>query len=82
MSTVRDRCDVVSALIAKWHTGAMRPKDRDSYEQHLLFCPPCLIQNDKARLALAALSTAASQPPPADLVRQLTDQLTSRMRGR
>jgi hypothetical protein len=76
MRAVDARCDVLAGLVGSWHTGTMREVDRDAYEQHLLFCPPCLVQNDKARLAFAALPAAPNEPPPDDLVRRLADQLT------
>lgn len=78
MKAVDVRCDVLSGLIGQWHAGTLRDADRDAYEQHLLFCPPCLVQNDKARLSFAALSAAATEPPPEDLVHRLTDQVGSR----
>ncbi len=77
MRTVDVRCDVLSGLIGQWHAGTLRDADRDAYEQHLLFCPPCLVQNDKARLSFTALSAAATQPPPEGLVHRLTDRVRS-----
>ena len=56
-------CDVIFGLLGRWHDGDMAEHDRDAYEQHLLFCPPCLQQNDKLRLALAALGQAARDEP-------------------
>jgi hypothetical protein len=65
------RCDALSTLVVRWHTGMMLERDHDAYEQHLLFCPPCLVQNDKARLSLAALPAGANEVPPEDLVARL-----------
>jgi hypothetical protein len=59
----------------------MREADRNSYEQHLLFCPPCLAQNDKARPSLAALAGAAATPPPEDLLGRLTAMVDARAPG-
>lgn len=56
-------CEVVFGLIGRWHDGDMNERDRDAYEQHLLFCPPCLQQNDKLRRALGALGRAVSGEP-------------------
>ena len=64
MSLVNDRCDVVSALIGRWHAGTMDDVDRSGFEQHLLCCPPCLQQNDKAALGLAALHSVATRRRP------------------
>jgi hypothetical protein len=55
----------------------MRDADRDAFEQHLLFCPPCMAQNDKAGLALAALTSAPTTPPPGDLVDRLAARVTA-----
>ena len=71
MSLANDRCDVVSALIGRWHAGTMNEADRSGFEQHLLCCPPCLRQNDKAALGLAALHEAATGSPPDGLVEDL-----------
>jgi hypothetical protein len=65
----------VSNLVIRWQTGELPEADRDAYEQHLLFCPPCLAQNDKARLALAALAAAAAGSPPAELLARLVGQV-------
>ena len=64
-------CDLVAGLMSRWWDGDMDDRDRDAYEQHLLFCPPCMVQNDKARVALTALARAAREPVPADLHRDL-----------
>lgn len=70
------RCDWLSDLIEPWHAGTMREKDRNGYEQHLLCCPPCLAQNDKATLAFAALPSAGTAAqPPEDLMTRLLTQL-------
>jgi len=58
-------------LIGRWQKGLLSDVHRDSFEQHLLVCPPCLAQNDKARLAFAALTAARAKSPPEDLVRRL-----------
>lgn len=65
------RCDVVFGLIGRWLDGEMTERDADAYEQHLLFCPPCLAQNDKARLGLAALGDALAAAPDDELRRRL-----------
>jgi Putative zinc-finger len=60
-------CDVISGLMGRWRDGDLPERDSNAYEQHLLFCPPCLIRNDKARLALDALRGAATAAPGDDL---------------
>jgi hypothetical protein len=69
------RCDAISGLVGRWQKGLLSDIHRHAYEQHLLFCPPCLVQNDKARLAFAALPAAATEPPPVDLVRRMAARL-------
>lgn len=41
----------------------MPDDDRTGFEQHLLCCPPCLQQHDKATRAMAALPAAAPSAP-------------------
>lgn len=81
MRAVDSRCDVVSSLISSWHDGSMRDADRSGYEQHLLFCPPCLAQNDKARLALGALHSPPSASPPPELLDRLVRRLQTPVEG-
>lgn len=69
------RCDGLSHLVGSWHTGTMREADRNGYEQHLLFCPPCMVQNQKAGLAFAALRSAGPGGPAVHLVDRLTARL-------
>lgn len=71
MNAVDARCDVISGLLGRWHAGTLRAADRDAFEQHLLFCPPCLAQHDKARLAVAALVRAPGTAAPVALVERL-----------
>jgi hypothetical protein len=68
-------CAVVVGLMGRWHDGDMDERDRDAYEQHLLFCPPCLQQNGKTRRVLAALARIAAEEPDGDLVHRLTRSL-------
>jgi hypothetical protein len=57
-------CRTMVKVMGRWLDGELSEGDSDGYEQHLLFCPACLVHNDKTRLALAALrrtpTTAAS----------------------
>ena len=71
MDVSNTQCKMIVPLIVKWHTGAMRDVDRDGYEQHLLVCPPCLVQSDKAALALGALRAARKPQPEPDFMSQL-----------
>ena len=64
-------CDVIFGLVGRWHDGDMAARDRDAYEQHLLFCPPCLRQNDKLRLALTALGQIARSEPDQEIQSRL-----------
>jgi len=61
-------CSVIMGLLGRWHDGEMDEQDRDAYEQHLLFCPPCLLQNDKARRVLGALARVGDELPDPDEV--------------
>ncbi|MEU8340222.1 zf-HC2 domain-containing protein [Spirillospora sp. NPDC048832] len=64
-------CEVVSGLLFRWQAGALPEAERDAYEQHLLFCPPCMAQNDKAHAALSALGSVAAAMPDEALRRRL-----------
>jgi len=75
MHSVGPACDVVSGLISRWHAGSIRDTDREPYEEHLLCCPPCLAQNDKARAALAALQDVPTTPAAEDLTARLVQQV-------
>jgi hypothetical protein len=83
-SAAEARCKVVSTLAGSWHADTLRAPDRDTYEQHLLFCPPCLVQNDKAGLAFGALRVvgAGEEPAPEALVRELMSLVAAGARGR
>lgn len=77
MIATSQTCNVIVGLVGRWHKGRLSELHRNAYEQHLLFCPPCLVQHDKARLAFDALRTVATESPSADLVRRLTERLTA-----
>jgi hypothetical protein len=68
-------CETVGALMTRWYDQALTDIESDGYEQHLLLCPPCLVQAAKLRTALGALRALGSAPSPgaatADLVRGL-----------
>jgi hypothetical protein len=55
-------CEVISGLVGRWQDGDMSDHDRDAFEQHLLFCPPCLIQIDRMRIGLAVLASVSPMP--------------------
>jgi hypothetical protein len=76
--TVSDvTCETVGALMTRWYDQALTDIESDAYEQHLLLCPPCLVQAGKLRTALGALQALGSAPPPgastADLVSGLAE---------
>lgn len=68
-------CDVIVGLIGRWLDADLDESDSDAYEQHLLFCPPCLIQAGKTRLALTALGNAPVARPGDDLRLRLAESL-------
>ncbi|MFA1549449.1 zf-HC2 domain-containing protein [Actinomadura chokoriensis] len=71
MRAVDVSCEVISGLLFRWQGGALPEADRDAYEQHLLFCPPCMAQNDKAHVALSALGAVPAARPDEALRRRL-----------
>jgi hypothetical protein len=76
-------CQVLTGLRWQWFDHTLPEEDTEAYEEHLLFCPPCLVENDKARVALVALRDAAVPVPVESLVRRLaatTQQALGRQR--
>lgn len=71
MNDIDSRCNVVSGLIGRWHLGRLREVDLEAFEQHLLYCPPCLVQHDKARAALGVLRSVPDSTAPPRLVEDL-----------
>jgi len=64
-------CQTIGGLLSRWYDGALAEVESDMYEQHLLVCPPCQRQNDKLRIALAAIPVVADARPGDDLVTEL-----------
>ena len=74
MNAAEIDCATIARLRWPWLDGELGPADSDAYEQHLLFCPPCLTMTANARAALHALVGAAGDgdEPPPDLLALLT----------
>ena len=53
-------CHTADRLLGRWYDGQIDPEDATLYEQHLLQCPPCLVENQWLRAALHALQDAAT----------------------
>lgn len=70
-------CAVVVGLMGRWRTGELE-SDRDAFEEHLLFCPPCLTHNDKVRIGLLGLTRAAQSPPAPEVRRRVLDRVLGR----
>jgi hypothetical protein len=64
-------CRAVGGLLSRWYDGALAGVEADAYEQHLLICPPCLVQHDRLRDGLAAIPAVADAEPPAGLISSL-----------
>jgi hypothetical protein len=64
-------CRLVARLLPQWQQATLLAGENERYEQHLLLCPPCLGQHDKARAALRALRSAAATGPTDALVAEL-----------
>ena len=71
MKAVHLTCQVLAGLRWQWLAQALPEEDTEAYEEHLLFCPPCLVENDKARASLTALRHATEPVPAEPLVRRL-----------
>lgn len=66
-------CDVIAKLTIRWICGRMPETDRVAYEEHLVCCPPCMLQMGKARIALTMLPEAADAEPSPALIENLVD---------
>lgn len=73
-------CQVIVGLAGSWLDGSLGDGDREAYEEHMVLCPPCLTYLDNARIALAALPAAATVAASDDLVSQLVDLVSARVR--
>ncbi|WP_239335107.1 zf-HC2 domain-containing protein [Frankia sp. CiP3] len=65
-------CDVIFDLVGAWYDGELTEGDQNAFEQHLLFCPPCLAYSERARRSLVALTAAATAVVPAGLAARVT----------
>jgi hypothetical protein len=52
-------CRTLHGLLGRWYDGDLPPEDAEGFEEHLVLCPPCLVENRRLRVALAALAGAA-----------------------
>jgi hypothetical protein len=64
-------CQAVGGLLTRWYDGVLTGVEADAYEQHILLCRPCQVQNDKLRTALSALPEVADSAVGTDLVADL-----------
>ncbi|WP_322760020.1 zf-HC2 domain-containing protein [Frankia sp. Cr2] len=64
-------CEVIFDLVGAWYDAELTDSDQNAFEQHLLFCPPCLAYSDRVRRSLAALTAAATVAVPAGLADRL-----------
>ena len=77
------RSDVDCALIlqrmGRYHDGDLPEDQADRFEQHLLQCPPCLVEVRRLRAALRYLTEAAASVPPTTsdaVAAELAERLT------
>lgn len=71
MNPATASCDVIVGLVGRWQAGDLPAEESDVYEQHLLFCPPCLTYAENYRTALSVLPRIASS---ATVPRELLDE--------
>ncbi|MDF5752746.1 zf-HC2 domain-containing protein [Spongiactinospora sp. TRM90649] len=81
MRAVDMSCEVVAGLVVPW-LGApggeeMSERELDAFEQHLLYCPPCMAYGRNARIALDALRAAG----PGAVSRDLRESLAALVRA-
>jgi hypothetical protein len=75
-------CQTIGALMTRWYDHSLTEVESDAYEQHMLLCPPCLVQAGKLRTALTALPAAADSSAPEELVARLIATVHSHHSGR
>lgn len=68
MSSAHVDCALVSSLIGAWRDGQLSDADSESFEEHLLVCPPCMDLNENLQRALGALRQHVDLTPPQELV--------------
>ena len=56
-------CRVTARLLGRWYDHDLPPDEAQTFEEHLLLCPPCLVEAKRLRGALSALQAAAGQAP-------------------
>jgi hypothetical protein len=59
MSAAEVDCRVVQRLLGRWHDGELPADESEVFEEHLVLCPPCLVENQRLTVALAALERVA-----------------------
>jgi anti-sigma factor RsiW len=64
-------CRLVQRLMGRYHDGDLADDRGDTFEQHLLQCPPCLVEYRRLRVALDHLAGAAAEPVPPELAARL-----------
>lgn len=74
-------CAAIDGLLFRWYDGQLDGVEADVFEQHVLLCPPCQVQNGKLRTAMSALPAAARVPAPPGLVERLVALAGSEERG-
>jgi anti-sigma factor RsiW len=65
-------CTLVQQLIGRYHDGELAGERADAFEQHLLQCPPCLVEVRRLRATLRYLDEAAAAVGPAGVVERLS----------
>ena len=69
MNPATASCDVIVGLVGRWQAGELPADESTVYEQHLLFCPPCMTYAENYRTALSALpGIAGAAPVPRELL--------------
>ncbi len=71
--TASPTCREIVELVTEYLEGAMSPGERETFERHLLVCPPCAVYLEQVRDTVRAARTLREDDVPADVMDGLLD---------
>lgn len=69
-------CDRVTGLATRYLEGAIEPRLRTTFEEHLVVCPPCVCHVAQLRVTVRALHALAGRPVPPPVRAELAAALS------
>ena len=68
-------CRVLTRETTAYLDGAMSPRLRTTFEQHLLFCPYCVVHLGQVRVTRQVLASLEGPAPPPETTRAVAEAL-------